>query len=284
MIDAPFAPVTGDPPLSLDGIQRLFWALITHPVGVPEFLDEADEQTRRAISSTFDETDSFGLVERLEVYAQGYFFRIRDVLTELFPVVAWCLGEVGFHNLVTDYLLAHPSTDPDLSRVGEALPAFLLTRRGLGGELAPIADLELAIRYALDAPDGNPLCPEDLASVAPEAWPALTFAMLPHVSLHGIYWDYRALRDAQRRKTPTAPQLSEQARFERETTLLVWRKGFSVFTRRLDENEAALLRSLTPGATFEAICSSAQSRAVSEAQVAAYLLHWCQEGLLAASV
>jgi hypothetical protein len=282
MTDAGFVSLTDDPPLSLGGIQRLFWSLVTHPVGVTQFLEEADDQTRRAITATFDETDNFGLIERLDVYAQGYFFRIRDVLAELFPIVAWRLGEAHFHNLVTDYLLAHPSQDPDLSRIGEALPGYLITHAGVPPELAPIAEIELAIRRALDAPDGTPLNPSDLAGVAPEAWPALTFSKLPHTSLHATLWDYRVLAEMRRQATPPTAELSLSAQLEQTTWLLVWRQGFSVFTRAIDDDEAELFALLSAGQTFDAMCGSAQERGVSEAIVAGYLLRWCEQGLLAA--
>ena len=47
-------------------------------------------------------------VERLEIYANMYFFRIRDVLRDEFPRTAALLGDSAFHDLVVDYLAAIP--------------------------------------------------------------------------------------------------------------------------------------------------------------------------------
>ncbi|MBK8598146.1 MAG: putative DNA-binding domain-containing protein [Holophagales bacterium] len=63
--------------------------------------------------------------ERLDAYANMYFFRLRDVLAEDFERTAAALGEARWHNLVTDYLLAHPPTRWSLRWAGEALPGFL---------------------------------------------------------------------------------------------------------------------------------------------------------------
>ncbi len=271
---------TTQPP-TLASIQQLFWKLIAHPVGVAQFLAEADQETRRVVDATFGASDEFPLVERLEVYAQGYFFRIRDVLAELFPVVNWQLGDVGFHNVVTDYVLAHPSTDPDLSRVGDALPEFL-SDRSEAPALAQIAAVELSVRRALDAPDGTPLTAAELTAVPPDAWSTLRFEALPHVSLHVLDWDYGALRQHQRRQSEPTTSLVQQTRLQSAHTLVVWRRGFEVFTRILASEEGSLLTTLLDGATFGEMCEQAQQRNVGEAAVASYLLSWIRGGLLAA--
>src|SRR4029077_19404566 len=64
-------------------------------------------------------------IERLDVYANMYFFRILDALRGDYPKVLAVVGDDAFHNLATDYLQAHPSRHPSLRFVGAALPAFL---------------------------------------------------------------------------------------------------------------------------------------------------------------
>ena len=110
--------------MSLRETQELFWRAITHPTGVTDFLESADETTRRAFEAIFAETPEFSRRERVDVYADGYFHRLHGVLADQFEVGRHLLGADRFNDLVTDYLLAHPSDDPDIRRIGARFPAF----------------------------------------------------------------------------------------------------------------------------------------------------------------
>ena len=77
---------------------------------------------------------------RLDVYADMYFYRLRDCLAEDFPKLAELVGEARFHNLVTDYLLRHPSSHPSLRELGRRLPAFLADH-AIAAEFPVAADL-----------------------------------------------------------------------------------------------------------------------------------------------
>ena len=61
---------------------------------------------------------------RLDVYAEGYFARLRDVLAEDFPRSSRMLGPLDFSVLVARYLVRHPSRTPNVAEVGEWLPEF----------------------------------------------------------------------------------------------------------------------------------------------------------------
>ena len=73
--------------------------------------------------------------DRLDVYAGMFLWRQVDALREDFPETAAELGEKKFFLFSRDYVLAHPSEDPDLGRLGRRFAEFT----GL-----PIAALEWA--------------------------------------------------------------------------------------------------------------------------------------------
>ena len=64
-------------------------------------------------------------VDRLDVYANMYFFRMLDVLRDDYAKVVAVVGDDAFHNLVTDYLVACRPAHPSLREVGARLPGFL---------------------------------------------------------------------------------------------------------------------------------------------------------------
>ena len=64
---------------------------------------------------------------RLDVYAEMFLHRQVDALREDFPETAARLGEKKFFFISRDYVLAHPSEDPDLGRLGRKFAAFVGT-------------------------------------------------------------------------------------------------------------------------------------------------------------
>ncbi len=268
------------PAASLADVQALFWRIITHPTGVADFVEQCDETTRAQIERCFDESPTFSRLERLEVYAQGYFYRLLDTLEELFPLTRWRADEVPFHNLVTDFLLAHPSQNPDMTHLGDPFPEFIRNHeldRALP-DLAELASVEHAIRAALDAPDGTPTSQAELAALPPSAWPALRFEATPHCRLLELHIDYEALRNARDagRSSSDVPNTStgELRRY------VVWRHGFKVWTRRLAPEEGDLLGRVLTGQNFEAVASAAQEADLGAQALVGHLLRWTRDGLL----
>jgi hypothetical protein len=117
--------IAAPPKLDLEGTQRLLWDVIVWPTGADSFVEKLDEQERRTLNACFTHQGALSRVERLQIYAESYFYRLLEVLAELFELTRALIGPGRFHNLVTDYLLARPSTNPDVRRVGEGFEAFI---------------------------------------------------------------------------------------------------------------------------------------------------------------
>ena len=123
--------------------QQLVWQLITAPAGVEDGIRRLRQQRALEgddLSFLVAPGRKLDPTEQLGIYADMYFYRLRDCLAEDFPRLASHLGEVGFHNLVTDYLWAHPSEHPSLRELGRRLPGFL-ARHELAATHPGAADL-----------------------------------------------------------------------------------------------------------------------------------------------
>src|SRR5581483_1595896 len=166
---------------------------------------------------------------RLAIYAQAYFWRIREALRADYPRTAALLGDTGFDALVRAYLARHPSTHPSLREVGRRLPEFLAT----GWEapappfLVDLARLEWARVEVFDAPDASPLTAAALRAVPADAWPDLRLAPVPACEVVRAAWPVHALWAGADEVAP-AP-----------TVLRVWRQGWAVYHAPMDATEAA---------------------------------------------
>jgi hypothetical protein len=146
-------------------------------------------------------------------------------------------------------------------------------------DAADLARIEYAIRSVLDAPDGAPIAPDELASIAPPAWPSLRFQATPYVRLITCHTKYETLRQAKADGLASEDVPTEVTSLPR--IYLVWRKDLKVWTRHLDNSEANLLMRFTAGETFEASSAFAESAGMPPEEVVKYLQRWTQAGLLA---
>ena len=144
---------------ALDELQRRLWRLISAPEGVAEALASEPEARAPSLSDWIVDDAQLGAARRLEVYANAYFARIHECLARDFAALAAAIGEAGFHDLVTAYLIAHPSRHPSLRFIGAALPDYLADApqaapfRRRWPWAADLARLEWALGCAFDAAD-----------------------------------------------------------------------------------------------------------------------------------
>lgn len=267
--------------MSLRETQALLWRAITWPTGVDDFLAKADVETRRAFAETFAETPAFSRTDRVRVYAEAYFWRLYEVAVDQYPITAWLAGAAPFHDLVTDFVWAHPSRTPDIRRFAAALASWLRTH-ALEREhpgLADVAAVDWAISDAIDRADEERLNVSVLQRIPPRAWPTARFGLTRTAALLPCTLPYSALRKAWAAQQPIPP-------LERTpTTVLVWRQAdHDVYQRMLSRPEARALRALGSGGTFAEACDLAagpRADEASPADVAGWLQRWIADDLLA---
>jgi hypothetical protein len=275
----------------------MLWELVSAPEDVPTTLarlraagDEIPGQVERWIAGDAKASAE----ERISIYANMYFHRLKDALRADFPRTADALGEAPWQNLVTDFLLAHPSTKPSIRWVGEPLPEFLETWGGAPGErwLAGLARVEWAESDSWQAVDEEIRVAEQLAGVTLEEWPECRFAKAAHANLVDAGTDPRLLRLEVVDGLPLIggtegkPEPAPGERF----FFLVYREGYGVTIERIESDEAAALGTVFAGGTFGEACEALaggddtgetdeEALAAAAVRAAGWLSGWISRGL-----
>jgi len=278
------------PPLA--EVQAHLYDLITAPEGAAKRLAEL----RRAphdLEALVRSSGRLSAVERVDVYANMYFFRILEVLGDEFAKIVRLIGAEVFHNLITDYLLAHRPAHPSLREVGARLPAYLATHpltedRPWLSELARLDRLRFDL---FDGPDAEALTLEAVRAMPPESLPELALRTVPCLATLATEFAIAPLWRAL--ETPAASGHRAEVGGEGEPpprssgTFLVWRKDLTVFHRVLDADEIVCLPLLQAGTTFAAICDRALADAADSGVAARrafeLLARWIDDGALASA-
>src|SRR5580700_1401821 len=103
---------------NLRRLQEILYRLIVAPRGVEEGLAHEPALPPGGLEDLVAGDDRMTRVERVEVYANGYFYRLLEVLKEDFPATLAVAGADNFHNLVTGYLVDYPPTQASVYYLG----------------------------------------------------------------------------------------------------------------------------------------------------------------------
>lgn len=249
---------------SLRQLQLLVWELIVAPEGARQGLEELVARGslgRGQADAWFAGDERRSAIDRVDVYANMYFYRLKDALREDFPSLVKVLGEARYHNLITDYLLAHPSSHYSLRYAGQSLPRFLAAHEIAEHPwAADLAALEWARADAFQAVDAATLSPATLAVVPPEAWGELRFEPVAHVHLVRASWDVAGLwerlsrvsRPEDGKSSTPAPGEAPVPRVDQ--AILVYRQDELARHAVLDAGAAVALEGLLARHTFGEIC------------------------------
>jgi hypothetical protein len=264
---------------TLAELEDLFYGLVTAPCGVAPGLAERG-LAQADLSQLIAQDARMSAVERLDVYANMYFYRIRDALREDFPKLAACIGDEAFHDLITDYLLACRPRHASLGRAGDRLHGFLI-RHPLASArpwLADLAALEWARSEVFFAEDARTFSFTELQARIATDPSGLPLRLMPAHRLvrisHLVDVSFERL-EQQANPEPVAAA---------PASLLVWRRGVDVLHRRSDAPEPELLTMLAAQTNLGAICDWVCGR-MDEGEATRLVLEllrrWASEELLA---
>jgi hypothetical protein len=253
----------------------------------------ANGGSMRAEASKFIKpNDRLTSFERLEIYNRQYWFRVLSGFAEDFPGVRAVLGERKFDALSKAYLTDCPSESFTLRNLGSRLeawlrkhPAFLGDRRDLAIDMAR---LEWADIDAFDGLAEPPLKREDFISANPRQ---LRLRLQPYVHLLDLRYpvdelllSVRADGDelnvssnafSERQKRKRVKQVA--ALKPAEIFLAVHRQDESVFFRRLEREEFAILSALNAGKPLAAALDAAwKGSAIAPGERQSHVQHWFQ--------
>jgi hypothetical protein len=259
--------------MKLAELEARFHALVTAPESVAATLAARGARAVGDVHELVVGDARLSAMERLEIYANMYFFRIRDVLRDEFPRTAALLGDSTFHDLVVDYLAAIPPRHPSLREVGGRLPSFVAEHSTGRARpwLAELARLERTRLELVDAADAEVLTLDRARAMEPAELVGLPLRLVPaHAVLenrHAIAPLWRALTSvAGENAANAAPPERVVSVPDRQGSeppprideaLLVWRIGSEIRHRPVEGDEQIWIRRLAAGATFEQLCELA---------------------------
>ncbi len=235
--------------------------------------------------------DRLTSTERLNIYHRQYWYRILDSFNEDFPGLCAILGDRAFQRLSRAYLADCPSQSFTLRNLGSRLENWLREHPEFAGSNLALAldmiRLEWAHIETFDSGERKPLGPEDLLELGPE----LVIALQPHIRLLELQYPVDELRiksgsqpeEHCRASNAVAAPASRRVvrRYARlkpqQIVLAVHRVEFTVYYRRLDPQEFALLRAFGPG---RSIGAALEDRDAEPAKIQTWFANWAQLGWL----
>ena len=271
-----------DGEIDLRRLQEIIYRLIAAPTGVAEGLAQVGLPRKDGLDRLVASDDRMTPIERVEIYAQGYFYRILDVLKEDYPATLAVAGADNFHNLVTGYLIDYPPTEPSIYFAGQHLATYLATHP-LCERLPYLPDLvrlERIILESFHAADAQALDADAMRAIPPAEWPALLMRAHPATRLVESAWRVDRVLHAVEDGATWHPPNRESV------TIIVWRHTVCVSFRVAEPGECEALRlaRVDGGKTFAAICEAIAAAAGANDDVAALinrlLARWLSDGLL----
>ena len=209
-------------------------------------------------------------VERLEIYARSYWFRVLDCLHEDYPGLRAILGQRRFMKLATAFLAKFPSGSFTLRNLGSRLPQFIEVQSEFTTPhtalAVDMARFEWAQVVAFDGPALPTLTQDDVL----DAGPLLRVALQPYVTLlecaypvdhFALALKKTALRGEASNALSAMPSSRPVARPRlprpERTYVAVHRQDNMIYFKRLEPEAFAILVALRDGRTLTAACASA---------------------------
>jgi hypothetical protein len=207
-----------------------------------------------------------------------YFLRMRDALELDYPAVLHFLGEDAFTKLVREYVQAYPSRSYTLNRLGDHLPDYIRSAKGIRQRnfLYDLARLELAITQVFDAAESPLLSAQAIAAVPAAAWEVARLRPIETFRLLSFRYPVSAYLQSVREEAPH-PKLPC-----RDTWVAIYRRDYVVHRLDLVRPAYELLQALQTGKSLgDAVMETARrfrGRDLTE-QLFRWFREWISEGI-----
>jgi hypothetical protein len=268
--------------MNLRELQNLLYQSITDPDGTKESIGEEPRLAPGVFEALVHGDERLSSLERVDIYANAYFYRLLECLAEDFPATLAVLGEENFAALVRGYLLERRPTEPSIVYAGLYLADFLdghpfAERWPFVAELARLERAVLDVFHAADAPA---LGVEALRAIPSEEWPAVKFRAHPAVEIVHSEWRIVDLLDTvEHRREWTDPE-------HEKASVLVWRQDALVHYRSLEPVERDALVLVSKGASFASVCEAVAASAEESNHVGLIgqlMARWLADGIIIAA-
>lgn len=246
-------------------IQREFFRIIRKP------LEDGSKMRDDGATPLFIKPNAgLSAHERLELYAQQYWWRLLRVMRADFKRTKLFLGEAVFNEVAMTYLEQHPSSYPQLKLLGRSFAAFIKSCGALGEPqrsiAAEIAAIEMASLEVIRAGHSAPLSIETLHS----AGDTITIRLQPFVRSVRLSYAVDSLFK-EGCEVEDGPELGNGVVLEEDSvdssadtgrpemvlcdySIAVYRSNGRVVVCRLNEVEARLLKFLEGARELQDVC------------------------------
>lgn len=186
--------------------------------------------------------------DRMKVYQNDYFFRLRDALKDDYMALYKMLDHNVFEDLIREYLKENPSETFTIREVGYSFPNFL-EKYSMESAIIEMAYFESEMLKSLSARDTDLLDMNTLAAIDPSEWEHLQLQL--HPSVRSLQCKYNtvdlwlALNHDEKLNSVC---------LEKSTIAVIWRYKNEVYFRNLTPEEAALFYAIHKGNIFSDIC------------------------------
>ena len=281
--------------MSLAALQRTMARAVMQPLTASERMQQTapDGKSMRAYASRFIKpNDRLTSFERLEIYNRQYWFRLLSSMIEDFPGLRAVLGDTQFEAMSKAYLVDCPSRSFTLRNLGARLeswlrkhPKWAAAKQALAVD---IARLEWADIEAFDAAALPGLHTEDITGAVGAG---LRLQLQPYVQLLSFHYPVDDLLLAMRKEDEDkdfASNAFEERRKRKRVQavaklkpgaifLVVHRIDNSVYFRRIEAEEFAVLSALRQGKTLEkAVNAAFRKSSIPLGELAASVQQWFQ--------
>jgi hypothetical protein len=190
---------------------------------------------------------------RLEIYREGYYLRLIEVLQLEFPAIFKVLGGDEFDQLCRRFIDAYPSHFRSVRWYGNELANFMRHAQPYCDQpaLIELAEFEWALSIVFDEQDSHIIRIEDMAKVQPNDWPQLRFKLHPAMRRLNLAWNTVQIWKA----TKENLQSIDAHPTETLESWIIWRKHHEPQFCSLLVDEAYFIDAINVGEDFGSICA-----------------------------
>ena len=198
--------------------------------------------------------EEISALERLEIYADDYWSRCINSLSEDFLGLEHVWGHKKFHSISEKYLVEHPSRSYSLRNLGDELLSFVQTSYQDADKdlVLDMIRFEWAKIEAFDNPARDPFDATRLTMGQKRNLASLSFVFQPHVTLLHLKYPVfdvvdGLLANAKEKEKVALPE-------KKECFTVVYRHDLPVFHKEIEKPHYLLLERLGRGLSLSAAC------------------------------
>jgi len=261
----------------LSRVQRWMQEVVVHPGSIDEALASKAARAEvppERLGDVVLPSRTLAPAQRVEIYQRMYLLRMEEALGIDYPALQHFLGRRRFRDLVRDYVASFPSRSYTLNRLGDHLPAFILTASGLRHRpfCHDLARVELAMTEVFDEAETPALSAEAVAAVPAEAWAAARLRPIAAFRLLALRYPANAYVQSLRGRGHRQPRP-----LRKDVWLAVYRRHYGVRRRELSRPAYRLLSELAAGASLGQAVEAAALRRGRSAAGQTQLYRWFRE-------